>query len=50
MKIFLVDGNGKWKLYEGTFDELKPEFDKRKIIIGSDCSIGSGSYIGRIYF
>jgi len=37
--------NGMWKRYIGTFEELKPEFDERNIVIGNNVVIGDSCKI-----
>jgi UDP-3-O-[3-hydroxymyristoyl] glucosamine N-acyltransferase len=45
MKVYLRD-NGVWKRYEGTREELQPEFDKRNIRICKDVTIDNYVRIG----
>jgi UDP-3-O-[3-hydroxymyristoyl] glucosamine N-acyltransferase len=45
MKVYLKD-NGAWKLYEGTREELHPEFRRRNIRICKDVTIDNYVRIG----
>lgn len=48
MKVRLKDlKSNSYKLFEGTFENLKEEFDKRNIKIGDGVSISDGVFIGK---